>query len=80
MSPVTGINPKNTESKNIHTEQAAIAYLGIYVHIQNHICIQQRLMRKEAVNLKDSKKGNVGECGGREGKGKMVELHYNHRR
>lgn len=72
MSPMPGINPQNTESKNIQTEQAAFTNLGIYVYIQHHICMQQRLVRKEVMNLKDSKKRYVGECGGREGKGKMV--------
>ena len=51
----------------IQTEQVVVIDLGIYV------CVQQKLMRKEAMDLKERKEGGMGRYGERNGNGERKQ-------
>lgn len=46
------VSPESIHASNIQTEQVVFMYLGIYVYIHTYIL----LMKKEAMNFKESKK------------------------
>lgn len=51
------VSPENTHTSHIIcTEQVIFRtiYSYIYTYIQMHICMQQELMKKEAIDLKES--------------------------
>lgn len=47
-------------------------YIRICMYVQITICIQSQLMKREAMNLKDSREGFKAGFKGRKGKGEML--------